>query len=179
MRTYYDPEDDTCEKTDRYERLHELADHMRDLMLDRLLDKDGPSPEEIAADAMCDALDAIDFYLPSGGSEKPPVAMLPADLSFHGSGDSEAAGGYTFTDTADTIRMPTEAEDSAYKAEGEEIKADALAILAKCEFMLTGYETQVCECAAGIDNGMHSVDMNTFTTLRTQFSREISTHRNQ
>lgn len=26
MRTYYDPEDETCEKTDRYERLMDLAD---------------------------------------------------------------------------------------------------------------------------------------------------------
>ena len=62
---------------------------------------------------------------------------------------------------------------------GDFIQADALAILAKCGFMLTGYETQVCECAAGIHNGMHGVDMATFTTLRTQFSREISEHINQ
>jgi hypothetical protein len=178
MRTYYDPEDDTCEKTDRYERLIELADHLRDEARDLLLDKDGPSPEEIAADAMCDALDAMDFAASSDAEKKPPVAMLPADAdtTLLGVGVSDAAGGYTFTDTADSIRMPTEAEDAAYKAEGEEIKADALAILAKCNFMLTGYETQVCECAAGIDNGMHGVDMATFTTLRTQFSREISDH---
>jgi len=160
MRTYYDPEDDTMTREDRCERLHELADHMRDLAKDRFLD---------------------DFNLPSGGSEKPPVAMLPAEPShtFTGEWDGEAAGGYTLTDTADTIRPTTPEEDASYKTEGEEIKADALAILAKCNFMLTGYETQVCECAAGIDNGMHGVDMATFTTLRTQFSREISTHRNQ
>ena len=162
MRTYYDPEDDSfCEKSDRYERLMDLTDHLRDEAKDRLLEQDGPSPEEIHADAMCDALDAIDFYLPSGGSEKPPVAMLPADAdtTLLGVGVSDAAGGYTLTDT-----------------ERQEIKADALAILATCNYMLTGYETQVCECAAGIDNGMHGVDMATFTPLRTQFSREISDH---
>jgi len=36
MRTYYDPEDDSfCEKSDRYERLLDLADHLRDEAKDR------------------------------------------------------------------------------------------------------------------------------------------------
>jgi len=61
----------------------------------------------------------------------------------------------------------------------DERKADATAILAKCGFMLTGYETQVCEFASGVANGMHEVDMDTFTTLRTQFSKEISDYRNR
>jgi hypothetical protein len=164
MRTYYDPEDDTCEKTDRYERLLDLADHLRDEAKDREMEESYNT-----------------FPASSDADETLPVAMLPADAdtTLWGVGVSDAAGGYTFTDTADSIRPTTPEEDAAYKAEGEEIKADALAILATCEFMLTGYETQVCECAAGIDNGMKSVDMATFTTLRTQFSREISTHRNQ
>jgi len=58
MRTYYDPEDDTMTPEDRCERLAELGDYM----LDRLLDKDGPSPEAIDADAKCDAMDAIDLH---------------------------------------------------------------------------------------------------------------------
>ena len=62
MRTYYDPEDDTMTPEDRCERLAELGDYMRDQMLDRLLDKDGPSPEAIDADAKCDAMDAIDLH---------------------------------------------------------------------------------------------------------------------
>ena len=123
MRTYHDPEDDTCEKTDRYERLLEMADYLRDEARDRLCVPDEPSPEEIAADAADIAADNEDMRL--------------------------------------------------------EIKADALAILAKCGFMLTGYETQVCERASGIDNGMQTVDMDTFTTLRTQFSKEISDHYKQ
>ena len=119
MRTYYDPEDDSMTPEDRCERLAELGDHMRDLMLDRMMDSYEPSPEEIAADAA----------------------------------DNE------------DMRL--------------EIKADALAILAKCEFMLTGYETLVCEFASGIDNGMKNVDMAIFNNLRTQFSKEISDHYNQ
>ena len=94
MSTYTLDIDEIETPEDRCERLHELADHMRDLSLDRML----------------------------------------------------------------------------------EIKADALAILAKCGFMLTGYETQVCEFAAGIANGMKNVDMAIFNNLRTQFSKEISDH---
>jgi len=39
MRTYYDPEDDTCSKTDRHERLMELADHLRDEAKDREMEE--------------------------------------------------------------------------------------------------------------------------------------------
>lgn len=120
MSTYHDPEDNTCEKTDRYERLIDMADYLRDEARDRMCVPDEPSPEEIAADA--------------------------ADI----------------------------ADDN--KEMRQELVADALAILTKCNFMLTGYETQVCETAAGHDTGMQIVDMDTFTTLRTQFSKEISDH---
>mgnify|MGYP003659131285 CR=1 FL=1 len=86
---------------------------------------------------------------------------------------------YTLTDTADTIRPTTPEEDAGYAAIGEEIKEDAIAILAKCGFMLTGYETQVCEHASGIDNGMFGVPMHIIENLRTTFSREIAEYKNQ
>ena len=93
MRTYYDPEDDGFTAEDRCERLAELGDYMRDQMLDRLLDQDGPSPEETDADAMCDALDAIDFAASSDAAENSPVAMLPAEPLYSPEGlDGEAAG---------------------------------------------------------------------------------------
>lgn len=62
MRTYYDPEDDTGENIYSSALRNEFADHLRDEAKDRLLDQDGPSPEEIAADAMCDALDATGIH---------------------------------------------------------------------------------------------------------------------
>lgn len=40
MRTYYDPEDDGfCEKSDRYERLLDLADQLRDEAKDREMEE--------------------------------------------------------------------------------------------------------------------------------------------
>ena len=181
MRTYYDPEDDTCEKTDRYERLMDLADHLRDEAKDRLLDQDGPSPEEIHADAMCDAMDAIDFNLPSGGSEKPPVAMLPADhaTTLWGVGDVDAAGGYAFTDTADSIRPPTPEEDASYKAAGVEYAEIARALLTRCFHLMTGREIDACQIATGdfdTDEGFNATIIN---SLAIQFSKEISEHINQ
>jgi hypothetical protein len=93
--------------------------------------------------------------------------------------EDAAAGGYTFDDTADTIRPTTPEEDAAYTAAGEEIKEDASAILATSRFLLTGYEEQVCEHATGIDNGMFGVDMSILDNLRTTFSKEISTYKNR
>jgi hypothetical protein len=121
------------------------------------------------------------FTSPSGVAENPPALSLAADPSrtITGELDGEAAGGYTLTDTADTIRPPTPEEDAAYKAKGKEIEADAIAILATSEKFLTGYETQVCERAAGFHNGMTGVDMGVFNSLRTEFSREIAKYKNQ
>lgn len=146
MSTYYDPEDDTMTREDRCERLAELGDHMRDLMLDRLLDKDGPTPEEIAADAKCDALDALD------------------------------AINYTLTDTADTIGMTSEEADAAYKADGVEYARIARALLTKCFNVMTGREINACQIATGdfdTDEGFnaHLIDL-----LAIQYSKEISEH---
>jgi hypothetical protein len=78
MRTYYDPEDDTCEKSDRYERLLDLADHLRDEAKDREMEESYNN-----------------FAASSDAAEKPPVAMLPADAdtTLWGVGVSDAAGG--------------------------------------------------------------------------------------
>lgn len=158
MSTYYDPEDDTMTREDRCERLHELADHMRDLAKDRFLD---------------------DFNLPSGGSEKPPVAMLPAEPShtFTGEWDGEAAGGYT--DTADTIRPTTEEEDAAYKAEGEEYALIARALLTRCFNVMTGREINACQIATGDFDTDEGFNGNLIDLLAIQYSKEISEHRNQ
>jgi hypothetical protein len=43
MRSYYDPEDDSfCDKTDRYERLMDLADQLRDEAKDREIEDAEP-----------------------------------------------------------------------------------------------------------------------------------------
>jgi hypothetical protein len=84
----------------------------------------------------------------------------------------------TLTDTEKTIRTVTAEETAQYAAIGEEIKDDAIAILATCGHMLTGYETQVVEYASGIDNGMSGVPMDIFENLRTTFSREIANYKN-
>ena len=181
MRTYYDPEDDTCSKTDRHERLMELADHLRDEAKDRLLDQDGPSPEEIAADAMCEALDAIDFTASSDAAEKPPVAMLPADAinTLWGVGDGDAAGGYILTDTEDDIRMPTEAEDAAYKATGIHYAQVARALLTRCFDQMSGREIDACQIATGDYDTTEVFRAHLIDSLAIQFSKEISEHINQ
>jgi hypothetical protein len=79
MRTYYDPEDDSfCEKTDRYERLMDLADHLRDEAKDREMEEADPNTFPASSDA----------------AETSPVAMLPADhaTTLWGVGVSDAAG---------------------------------------------------------------------------------------
>ena len=160
MSTYYDPEDDTMTREDRCERLHELADHMRDLAKDRFLD---------------------DFNLPSGGSEKPPVAMLPADAdtTLWGVGVSDAAGGYAFTDTADSIRPPTPEEDASYKAAGVEYAEIARALLTRCFNLMTGREINACQIATGDFDTDEGFNATIIDSLAIQYSKEISEHINQ
>ena len=182
MRTYYDPEDDSfCEKSDRYERLLDLADHLRDEAKDRLFDQDGPSPEEIHADAMCDAMDAIDFAASSDAAETSPVAMLPADAdtTLWGVGVSDAAGGYAFTDTADSIRPPTPEEDASSKAEGVEYAAIARALLATRFHLMTGREINACQIATGDFDTDEGFNAHLIDSLAIQFSKELSEHINQ
>jgi len=155
MSTYYDPED-TMTQEDRCERLAELGDSMRDRFLD-------------------------DFNLPSGGSEKPPVAKLPADAdtTLWGVGVSDAAGGYTLTDTADTIGTTTESEDAAYNAEGEEYARIARALLTRCFNVMTGREINACQIATGDLDTDEGFNANLLDLLAIQYSKEISEHRNQ
>ena len=80
MRTYYDPEDDSfCSKTDRHERLMELADHLRDEAKDREMEEAQDNTFPASSDA----------------DETLPVAMLPADhaTTLWGVGDVDAAVG--------------------------------------------------------------------------------------
>ena len=52
---------------------------------------------------------------------------------------------------------------------------DALALKAKVDFMLTGYETAVVDAA--IDGVL--IDMQLFNSLRIQFSKDIAAWKNQ
>jgi len=165
MRTYYDPEDDSfCSKTDRHERLMELADHLRDEAKDREMEESYNT-----------------FPASSDAAEKPPVAMLPADAinTLWGVGDGDAAGGYILTDTEDDIRMPTEAEDAAYKATGIHYAQVARALLTRCFDQMSGREIDACQIATGdfdTDEGFraHLID-----SLANQYPKEIAEHINQ
>jgi hypothetical protein len=163
MRAYYDPEDDTCEKTDRHERLMDLADHLRDEAKDREMEESYNN-----------------FAASSGAAEKPPVAMLPADAdtTLWGVGVSDAAGGYSFTDTADSIRPPTEAENSAYRAAGIHYAQVARALLATCFHLMTGREINACQIATGDFDTDEGFNAYLIELLSIQFSRKISEHIN-
>lgn len=56
-----------------------------------------------------------------------------------------------------------------------DIQQDALALKAKVDFMLTGYETTVIDAAIGGD----LIDMDTFNSLRNEFPKEIAVWKNQ
>lgn len=56
-----------------------------------------------------------------------------------------------------------------------DIHEDALALKAKVDFMLTGYETTVVDAA--IDG--ETVDMDLFNSLRNEFARDIAAWKNQ
>jgi hypothetical protein len=163
MRTYYDPEDDTCEKTDRHERLLDLADHLRDEAKDREMEESYNN-----------------FAASSDAAEKPPVARLPADAdtTLWGVGVSDAAGGYSFTDTADSIRPPTPEEDASYKAAGVEYAQIARALLATRFHFMTGREINACQIATGDYDTDEGFNATIIDLLAIQYSREISEHIN-
>jgi hypothetical protein len=166
MRTYYDPEDDSfCEKTDRYERLLDLADHLRDEAKDREMEEADPNTFPASSDA----------------AETSPVAMLPADAdtTLWGVGVSDAAGGYAFTDTADSIRPPTPEEDASYKAAGVEYAEIARALLTRCFNLMTGREINACQIATGDFDTDEGFNATIIDSLAIQYSKEISEHINQ
>ena len=164
MRTYYDPEDDTCEKSDRHERLMDLADHLRDEAKDREMEESYNN-----------------FAASSDAAENSPVAMLPAEPSSTLTGElgGEAAGDYTLTDTEDSIRPLTEEEENAYRAAGVYYAQIARALLTRCFNVMTGREINACQIATGDYDTDEGFNAYLIDLLAIQYSREISEHINQ
>ena len=164
MRTYYDPEDESfCSKTDRHERLMDLADHLRDEAKDREMEEAHNT-----------------FTASSDAGGNPPVAMLPAGppSTFTGELAGEAAGGYTFDDTEDDIRTPSEAESADYRAAGVEYAQTARALLTRCFHLMTGREINACQIATGDHDTDEGFDAYLLDLLAIQYSKEISEHIN-
>lgn len=164
MRTYYDEDDDLGH--DAYtERLLDRADYLRDEAKDREIEEAQDNTFTASSDA----------------AEKPPVAKSPAGppITITGELGGEAAGGYTLTDTADSIYMPTPEEDAEYAAIGKTYEGLAKAILATKLRTLSGREQLECRTAAGEDTGVIGFNCHVIDSLAIQFSREISEYINQ
>jgi len=129
-----------------------------------------------------DTLDRFldDFNLPSGGTERPPVATLPADsgATLLGVGAGDAAGGYTLADTEDSIAPESEAV-AAYAAQGRENALIARALLTRCYNVMTGREINACQIATGDFDTDEGFNGNLIDLLAIQYSKEISEHINQ
>jgi hypothetical protein len=77
------------------------------------------------------------------------------------------------------LAEPGNAPATAGRSEIDEINTNAKAILAKAAFMLTGYETHVCETAAAMTaTSAEKIDMQVFNRLVTEFSKEIAQFKN-
>ena len=164
MRTYYDEDDDLGH--DAYtERLLDRADYLRDEAKDREMEEAQDNTFTASSDA----------------AEKPPVAKSPAGppITITGELGGEAAGGYTLTDAEDSIRMPTEAEDAAYKATGIHYAQVARALLARCYNVMTGREINACQIATGDCDTNEGFNAYLIELLSIEFSREISEYINQ
>jgi len=84
----------------------------------------------------------------------------------------------TLTDTEETINMPTPEEDQKYKEFGDDLQADALALLATVRHLMTGREIDACEAAADIDN-TDGVNAYVMASLRTQFYAQICNYKDK
>jgi len=84
----------------------------------------------------------------------------------------------TLTDTEETINMPTSEEDQKYKEFGDDLQADALALLATVRHLMTGREIDACEAAADINNS-DGVNAYVMASLRTQFYAQICNHKDK
>lgn len=84
---------------------------------------------------------------------------------------------YSFTCTEDDIHPPTPEEDAAYRADGEDIKEDAAALMATVRHLLTGMEIDTLEAALAADGG--TVDMALFESLRLQFYAQMCNHKDR
>ena len=84
----------------------------------------------------------------------------------------------TLTDTDETINMPTSEEDQKYKEFGDDLQADALALLATVRHLMTGREIDACEAAADIEN-TDGVNAYVMASLRTQFYAQICNYKDK
>jgi hypothetical protein len=84
----------------------------------------------------------------------------------------------TFTDTEETINMPTSEEDQKYKKIGDDLQSDAIALLATVRHLMTGREIDACEAAADIDN-TDGVNAYVMASLRTQFYAQICNYKDK
>jgi hypothetical protein len=84
----------------------------------------------------------------------------------------------TLTDTEETICTSTAEEDNKYKAYGDDLQADALALLATVRHLMTGREIDACEAAADINNS-DGVNAYVMASLRTQFYAQICNHKDK
>jgi hypothetical protein len=84
----------------------------------------------------------------------------------------------TLTDTEETICTPTAEDDKKYKAFGEDLQSDALALLATVRHLMTGHEIDVCEAAADIENS-EGVPVYVIESLRNQFYAQICNHKDK
>jgi hypothetical protein len=84
----------------------------------------------------------------------------------------------TLTDTDETINMPTSEEDQKYKEFGDDLQADALALLATVRHLMTGREIDACEAAADINNS-DGVNAYVMASLRTQFYAQICNYKDK
>jgi hypothetical protein len=84
----------------------------------------------------------------------------------------------TLTDTEETINMPTPEEDQKYKEFGDDLQADALALLATVRHLMTGREIDACEAAADINNS-DGVNAYVMASLRTQFYAQICNYKDK
>jgi hypothetical protein len=84
----------------------------------------------------------------------------------------------TLTDTEEMINMPTPEEDQKYKEFGDDLQADALALLATVRHLMTGREIDACESAADINNS-DGVNAYVMASLRTQFYAQICNYKDK
>ena len=72
----------------------------------------------------------------------------------------------------------TNTEETKYKAYGDDLQADALALLATVRHLMTGREIDACEAAADIENS-DGVNAYVMASLRTQFYAQICNYKDK
>jgi uncharacterized heparinase superfamily protein len=88
-------------------------------------------------------------------------------------------------DTAETIAdhpagiAAQASAEARYREFGDELAADARALLQTVRHVLTGREILQLEAAAGMSDEVSGIDVNLIGSLRIQFSREIGEAKNR